>query len=197
MKPIEVILEILFVFIGVFLAFYTQNFIENKREQELNTFILTTLVSDLEDDLLEISENINILDNSITYTQDVIDRGSANIEQLDTISHHVIFLHSESAYIQLANKGFGIIENNNLRNMIIQLYAIQYDYISSKEEDITALQVNILFNNDFMYSKDISPLSNVELGKLNLIKNKKKSLLKLYKETVLKIKGLLKTLKNS
>ena len=197
MKPIEIILEILFVFIGVFLAFYTQNFIDNKREQELNTFIFTTLISDLEDDLLEISENINILDNSITYTQDVIERGSANLKQLDTISHNVIFLHSESAFIQLANKGFDIIENNNLRNMIIKLYEIQYDYIDSKEKKIGELQLNILFDKDFMYSKEIAPLSNVEIGKLNLLNKKKRSLLKVYKETILKIKSLLKILKKS
>ena len=192
----KIIFEILYVFIGVVLAFYAQHFIEKNSEKKQTEFIVKTLITDLEKDLNEISYNIEILQNSTNTIDMAIMNRSFSTNQVASITENVLFLHSETAYIQLSNKGFEIIKNNKLRDKIIETYEIQYNYITTKEKYLWDIHLSTIFNSDFIYNKENkSLLTDAEIGKLELIKNKKMALIKVYKETSRKIKTLLAMLK--
>ena len=121
---------------------------------------------------------------------------SFSTNQVASITENVLFLHSETAYIQLSNKGFEIIKNNKLRDKIIETYEIQYNYITTKEKYLWDIHLSTIFNSDFIHNNgNKSLLTDAEIGKLELIKNKKIALIKVYKETSVKIKTLLAMLK--
>tara|TARA_B100001287_G_C22604958_1_gene492258 strand:+ start:120 stop:722 length:603 start_codon:yes stop_codon:yes gene_type:complete len=197
MKIIRIIFEILYVFIGVVLAFYAQHFIEKKSERRQTEFIVKTLISDIEKDINEITYNVEILENSTNKIDTAILNRKLGQNQVDAIIENVLFLHSETAYIQLSNKGFDIIKDNELRDKIIQTYEIQYNYITTKERYIWDLHLSTIFNSEFIYNAgNESFLTETQLGKLEMLQNKKSGLIKVYKETAQKIKKLLKMLRD-
>ena len=114
---------------------------------------------------------------------------------IDTIIANVIFLHSKAAYTQLMNKGFDIIKNDDLRNKVIQLFEIQYNYITVKEKGISETQQNVFFNSKFIYSKNQISLNDSEIGKLTIVKEKKIKLLEVYDDTEKRIYQLLESLR--
>ena len=131
------IIEFLSVFLAVILAFLLNSWRSDQKDEVTRDKILLEISQGLEKDLQDMQENMNAHKeaiNSCSFWRDVIfDRPY----QQDKVQMHMrnIFsdyfvLENKSGYETLKSKGLQVIDDDELRNSIINVY--EYDFVSLK-----------------------------------------------------------------
>jgi len=135
------LIELLIVFIGVYLAFGLNNLNENRKRNLSEDKILAEIKNGLDLDLIDLEHNIRghqtgirVVDgfvqlvNGETVISDSIDL------YLSSLTRDYISIQNQSGYESLKSQGLDIIQNDSLRFAIISLYDFHYEIIQKLEE---------------------------------------------------------------
>ena len=155
--------EILLVMIGILLALQVNNWNEERKLKALEKQLLIGIKENIQSNLsliVEVIENnefgsqsvgivLNHLDKRLPY-QDSLDAGFASIAEIQQ------FFFSKPAFETLQSQGLTIIKSKYLRNLIIDLFEVEYSILQDFMND---------FVNDY-YATSVVPImtDNLRLG---------------------------------
>jgi|GEM_PF-5490522 len=135
--------EIAFIMMGVLLALFFRNINLEKKDRAKEKHILLEMKNDLIKDHFDVSWNIDCGSRIMNATDLIVDHLESEIPYHDTLSSHydMLYYHIQfesgiAAYEQLKSSGFQIVLNNELRQLIIELYAKQYEIVRRREDNL-------------------------------------------------------------
>lgn len=140
--------EIVLVVIGIILAVQINNWIENKKRQDLQIEILQEIRKNLEGDLFEINEELENYVLMQQYDSSLLAAHQQDLPFTDTSAQYAYTLEISShmnptlsGYELLQSKGIDLITNDSLRIALTDLYERWYTYYMKYEsERITVVQ---------------------------------------------------------
>lgn len=128
--------EIVLVVIGIFIALQLNNWNESRKEGIIEISILNELLSDLNSDLISLSEDKDLNQRAIRSNQlihDLLINNKAYHDSLDVhfgnIQYNTQFTVNTGGFENLKSRGFEIISNDAVRKAIIELQDRWYDYL--------------------------------------------------------------------
>jgi len=128
------LLEFVFIFVGVSLAFLLDSWNDNRKDKIVESKILTEISSGLQRDSLDLANDeksfqLNIA--AIHYFRKIIDGEKVVQDSLPIyyffLTRDFITVQNKSGYETLKSKGLESIENDSLRNAIINNYEVTYN----------------------------------------------------------------------
>ncbi len=136
--------EIILVVIGILIALQINNWNENKKKTKIGLQYLTEMISDLENDVLQLDFYINKLKESIKNQEAALntkDISKLSIDSLSMIinSTNLDFKTSELTFNKMNNLGITSLSNNDSLNLKITEY-YNRDMVRLK------LGINYIFN---------------------------------------------------
>lgn len=159
-QPIsKYLIELLIVFVGVYLAFGLSNLNDQEKRNLSETKILTEISNGLLLDLEDLEENLQGHRLGIRINDIFVNLVQGNMINLDTfgayyseLSRDYISIQNQSGYESLKSVGLDIIEDDELRYDIIRLYDFYYEIIVKLEENYAE---NQFFENYFQHIHEI------------------------------------------
>jgi type II secretory pathway pseudopilin PulG len=147
------LLELLVVIIGISIAFSLENWSESKKKTKNEINYLSSLRTDLQEDIKEIQ---TIMDSSEVLIQNITELFSLlyRSQSSDEIKiHHVTSTYSapyfnakDGTYTSLVNSGaLEIIENYELKSSISNLYNVHYDEMERLDDFVKNLVNNQIY----------------------------------------------------
>ena len=139
-KWVEYILEIMVIIIGILGAFALNNWNESRKENIKEIQMLTELKASLAYDLKSnFTRNIPAIREDIQRCQEVIEHIENDIYIKDStnffwLSRYVTFNPKYMAYKSLENKGIDLIQNDSLKNAIVEIYDWEYPTLKNRIE---------------------------------------------------------------
>ena len=141
--------EIILVVIGILIALQINNWNDSLKERTSEKKILMEILSNLEQDLVEIQSDISVMDSVNNGGKDVAqflmnesvpsENFFSDISKLRVNPH---FDPNKSGYNLLVSKGVEIIRNDSLRGNISKLYESLYTYYYRYEEERTQFKLS-------------------------------------------------------
>ncbi len=133
--------EIILVVIGILIALQINNWNEQRKINELEVKALKEIVSDLQDDLVSLENDIALNLRGLKSAAIIRDALDSNQTYRDTLAFHfaqqdfnTTYTLKTSGYDNLRNLGFQIISNDSVRKSITDLYASEYSFLKEREE---------------------------------------------------------------
>lgn len=128
--------EIILVVIGILIALQINNLNEFNKQKERERSLLKELITNLETNVKNLESDINIQiggASAIHFLLDHLDNKRPYMDTLDGLFQDADFVPdvvlSSSAFETLKSSGLEIIQNNNLRKEIINLFEVKYPYL--------------------------------------------------------------------
>jgi hypothetical protein len=137
------ILEIVLIVIGITIAFALENW-NSKRllkmeEVELLKEFSKTLGTDLADiqgNVFEYSKCINSVHQIVKSMEENLPFHDSMVYHFSNITINRVFYRNDGPYEVLKSKGFDLISNDSLRNMLSDLYSVEYRIIDNIESQM-------------------------------------------------------------
>ena len=134
--------EIILVVIGILIALQINNWNEEKALSETELNILNVMLKNLQSDLDDMAFNIAFYNIRLNANRTVLEALKNPDKVPDTLAYtyanlgsNPYFIESTSAYDNLKSIGFEMIQNDTLREEIMQLYGIKYQWMGELEDD--------------------------------------------------------------
>lgn len=131
--------EIFLVMVGILLALQVNNWNENKKDRNTEAKLLIELKENLKSNLTKLQDDIQTELRSIKSIELVVDhiqKRNGYHDSLDIYFQKALFspdiVLSTSGYEAIRSKGFEIVDNDTLRNSIIELYDVIYEDLLSE-----------------------------------------------------------------
>lgn len=144
--------EFVLVFLGILVALQVDNWNEGRQERKLEEVLLSEMLSNLEQDLVDIDYNLKVKRVCVQSYQMVMQYLNESQPWHDSMEIHfgglisgTVFVNNTSAYESLKSIGIDLVKNDELRQLITFVYSARYDHVDAKEAE--SLQANF----DFMY----------------------------------------------
>ncbi len=141
----KLIIDMIPVFLGVSIAFAFDSWKENQVSDEIQINTLNEIKSALSADLIDLNVNLSAYKKKIrcaAYTIENLDStASQEVFSGDCFYltfRDLIFTPHQAAYETLKSRGVSVIENDSLRNLIVDLYDFDYTNIVKLEEQYLA-----------------------------------------------------------
>ena len=136
----EYLLEIIVIMVGVFGAFMLNNWNDTRKTKKLEKEILLEIKHSLERDLIDINWNINVHTEMLNSQKIIINWIESNKPYHDSLARHFSIAHrvtqfisTDGPYENLKSRGIRIIQNDSIRNMIMNVYDEGYDFYNELE----------------------------------------------------------------
>ena len=204
--------EIVLVVIGILIALQINNWNENRKAEVEEIKILANLKSDLEKTLIEFANAVEFNKSTVAEISKIQHHHKNNLpydEKLDfsfgVIPHFYFSFVTNSTYKSLQTVGIGIIQNDSLKNKIVNIYdvvlASMIDY--NNDENLLKSSIvepffskNIRYTEDSVYSakpnKYTDLINNNEFNNiLSLIKRQRARGFENYESVSIKLKDLI------
>jgi len=145
--------EIVLVVIGILIALQINNWNEESKAEIKEYKLLTEMRSNLKTDSLDMASNITRNSRVLKSAEVILDQLENNIEWNDSMTVHYGRLNNyiskiaivKSSYENLKSTGFDLIQNENLRSKIHELYAQQYPFVERMEtEHMESMKYSLL-----------------------------------------------------
>ena len=134
--------EIFLVVVGILIALQINNWNEQRILVKTERDILKVMQRNLKSDLIDMATNVEFYTIRLKANEAVLESFKNPQSIPDTLKYsyanlgtNPYFLESTSAYENLKSVGFEIIKNDSLREAIIDLYEIKYEWIDNLEKD--------------------------------------------------------------
>ena len=141
--------EVLLVMIGILLALQVNNWNQEQETRREEKTVLAEILKNLRVDLDDFENNITHLENTTVAARAMIHAFQYQFDYHDSLAYHMYYLTiyphfspNVSGYELLNSKGLDIISNDSIRQQISTLYATQYEYIETWEDERS--QYNLL-----------------------------------------------------
>jgi len=125
--------EIILVVIGILIALQINNWNEIRKDRQLESKILSEFHNNLNDDLKNLDLKIKESNTFLKHSSKVLDHLQNKTLLTDSLKYyyssligHGNFEPTIIAYENLNSKGVDLIENENLRHAISELYSVKY-----------------------------------------------------------------------
>jgi len=156
--------EIILVVIGILIALQINNWNENRKAEIEEIKILTNLKSDLEKTLTEFANAVEFNKSTVAEISKIQHHQKNNLpynENLDfsfgVIPHFYFSLVTNSTYKSLQTVGIGIIQNETLKNKIVNIYDVVLAGMTDYNNDENLLKSSIV---EPFFSKNVRYLEN-------------------------------------
>ncbi|MAM29154.1 MAG: hypothetical protein CMC13_09030 [Flavobacteriaceae bacterium] len=143
--------EIVLVVIGILIALQINNWNEEKALSETELNILNVMLKNIQSDLGDMEFNVTFYNIRLKANQTVLQALKDPDNVPDTLAYtyanlgsNPYFIESTSAFDNLKSIGFEIIQNESLREEIMQLYGIKYQWMGELEDDHAKFYANKL-----------------------------------------------------
>lgn len=131
--------EIILVVIGILIALQVNNWNELKKDRFVEHKLLTEVNENLEINAVRLKSDMQKelkSIESIDFVVDHLDNRRPNDDSLDTYFRAAFFspdiVLSTSGFESLKSKGFGIVENDEVRKSILELFDVTYAFMLSQ-----------------------------------------------------------------
>jgi hypothetical protein len=144
-KPIKylryAIGEIVLVMVGILLAIQVNNWNEKIKKDNLEIILLSELVKNLQDDIIDMEFNLGFHERGIKSAEIILSVFEESLSYQDSLNKHYgkvplipKFLATKTAYNSINRQGMRIIKNDSLRNTIIFHYESRYKFLEAWNE---------------------------------------------------------------
>jgi hypothetical protein len=157
--------EILLVVIGILIALQVNNWNEEQKERDLELKMLSQIGADLRGSSEDINELYNRLEISINSADSLL-KSFRNRNETQGFVFHASLIHrrfffnpSTSGYAQLRTSSANVIQNDALRNRIVEIYEGGFEEIKKRQELLSEhMTINLipLSRSRFNLNKQIS-----------------------------------------
>jgi len=161
--------EIFFIFIGVTMAIWFNNWNEHRKLKEIEIHSLEELKSALNQDLNDIQQNIVGYEERINIFTEIL----KHLKQKKPFSKELslylgeiiglsVFISNTGAYETLKSRGLETISNDSIRLQIAHIYDYQYEVVKTLEPFSFEHQNNYMkpiAMKHLDFSKDLAPIS--------------------------------------
>ena len=169
--------EFLSIFIAVIAAFALSRWGERRNDRKAERKILEEISNGLKKDMADVKENKGGHEGGLKaciYWKNVINGQEVDTTQVGQqyflLLRDFISIQNVSGYESLKSKGLEIIQNDSIRQDIIELYEHDFDTLRKLEEEYAELQfhayyfkdINKLLADHFVYNDEIG-LVDIEL----------------------------------
>ena len=129
--------EILILVIGVFFALQANIWNETRQNEVTEISILKAIKAGLEQDLATFQDyDIALLEEVLVSSQIIIDHLEDDLPYNDSLAYHFLasnytthLIYNKGAISTLKSTGVNIITNEKVRNQIIELYDVNFDFM--------------------------------------------------------------------
>lgn len=128
--------EIVLVVIGILIALQLNNWNESRKEKQIEISILNELLNDYNSDLLSLNEDVELNKRAIKSNELIKKALTSNLKYNDSLDFHfgsiqynTQFTINSGGYENLKSRGFEIISNDTVRQLIIEVQDEWYDYL--------------------------------------------------------------------
>ena len=156
--------EIILVVIGILIALQINNWNENKKTETEEIKILSNLKTDLENTLIEYDAAVKFNKSTIAEISKLQDYQKNNLSYSEELNYsYGVFPHFyfssaiNSTYKSLQTTGIGIIQNDSLKNKIVNVYDVILTGFVDYNNDENRLKSTIV---DPFFSKHLKYLEN-------------------------------------
>ena len=179
--------EIVLVVIGILIALQINNWNESNKERKLEVKTLSELQSAFKKDLKDLNFNLNFHKKGLEACEQLILAFDQSLPYHDSLDQYfgqysniTILVHNSGAYETLKSRGLDIIENDTLRNQIINLHDNIYNYILEIQQSFDYLDVNenkqfmLKFMSDWKFFESAKPLNYDQISQNMEFRNRLK-----------------------
>ena len=156
--------EIILVVIGILIALQIDNWNENRKAEIEEIKILKNLKSDLEETLIEFANAVEHNKSTIAEISKIQHHQKNELPYIDSldysfgvIPHFYFSLATSSTYKSLQTVGVGIIQNEALKNKIVNIYDVEFAGMIDYNNDENLLKSTIV---EPFYSKNVRYLES-------------------------------------
>lgn len=157
--------EILLIVIGILIALQVNNLNENRKERDLELKMLSQIEADLKGSSENIRELYSRLEISINSADSLL-KSFRNQSETQGFVFHASLIHrrfffnpSTSGYAQLRTSSASVVQNDVLRNRIVEIYEGEFEEIKKRQELLSEhMTINLfpLSRSRFNLNKQIS-----------------------------------------
>jgi hypothetical protein len=157
--------EILLVVVGILIALQVNNWNEDRKERDLELKMLSQIEADLKGSSENISELYMRLEISVNSADSLL-KSFRNQTKTQGFVFHASLIHrrfffnpSTSGYAQLRTSSANVIQNDVLRNRIVEIYEGEFEEIKKRQELLSEhMTINLfpLSRSRFNLNKQIS-----------------------------------------
>ncbi|MBO6522783.1 MAG: hypothetical protein JJ971_03075 [Balneolaceae bacterium] len=155
--------EIALVMIGILLALQVNNWNEERKERNIEQYILQQVKEDLSGGLTDLEFNMSMIDQSMQSAQILIEHMGSQKPYDDSIGTHIskifvwsVWLINAGGYESMKSEGINIISDEELRNDIINLYEGRLDFHREFESFINARTETLINQNGSFFFKSMN-----------------------------------------
>lgn len=159
----EYLLEILVITIGILGAFALNSWNENRKSHAFEQKMLGELIIGLDRDISDLQWNRSLNEKASASQKRILKWMDNEIDYYDTLcydfgksNYWVSLSDNNGAYQNLKNKDITLITNDSIRNAIVMLYEVSYDYYDEVEKLYHSLLLHKWNNIDPKYFQNSS-----------------------------------------
>jgi hypothetical protein len=141
-KWAEYLLEILVITVGILGAYTLNSWNENRKERNFETNILKQVRIGLVKDVSDLNYNMLQHQKSADSQRKILKWLKSNDPFVDSLcvdfaatNIFTAFVSNDEAFETLKSRGVGVIRNDSLKNVLVNLYENTYDYHDSMEKE--------------------------------------------------------------
>lgn len=162
--------QVVLIFIGVTVAIWFENWNNDNQERKREVQLLRQMTIDLGHDLRDVNGNVRSAQRQLASCNLILDNLNSSNTYVDSLGRHfaglplyTFFNCNVGAYQTLKGLGLDLVENDTLRQQIVELYEGSYAYLNNNTKIAHDYSMTVLIPTLTRNFKDI----HVEIGRLN------------------------------
>lgn len=168
--------QVVLIFLGVTVAIWFENINEARKEKKFEQVLLSEMLFNLNNDIRSIDEGVRIINDGIYAGEKIVEALKKN--DFDSIPYYMttimwynIGLYNSSSYETIKSKGLDIIQDNSLRQKIVQYYEERVKYLKEVEKVGYNLTWQQYMPQAISKFRDFSLLTGTQPLDINALKN--------------------------